>query len=1279
MFRLLIKVITITASLFMPLIGHSTTIAQDPLYLVVSAHPNVLFNMSIETPMGGAAYNDQPGTLAGGNICAGRDGGNGICYFEDETYLGYFDPNKCYTYKGSGGYFEPDGATNVDHECSGKFSGNMMNWASMTAMDMFVYTLTGGNRVIDNTGSNAVTVIKRAKRQNSDNWFPRKRLNSSKNVTPSTVVPSSFGSDVFIRNYGKGESGGSSTTEIIKFCSSNDCSGTVYGTYQLHVRVCDKTEGIENNCVSYSNDDYYKPEGLIQSKSERMRFAVTSYLNDNSKTRDGGVLRANMKYIGRTIPDGNGGSAANSFAEIASDGTYIDDPDGLAGSGGIDYSGVINYINRFSEYGYKSSDPAAELFYESIRYFKNIGRTPEYADGISNANKGGFPVIKSWDDPIQYSCQKNFIIGINDANPWLDKSLPGTHFTSSSFGGRSLSIADYGEPTNPDPDIDVTELTNTVGDLEGLTGTNQCVGCTAANCDMANTDKNITGLGEVLGTCPYSPKENSYYIAGLAYYANTQDIRTDAGMDGEQNIATFMIDTQEYGTNPLVGQMNMLWLAGKYGGFVDSNGNDEPDLISEWDGDGDGEPDNYVLATRPDKMIESLSSSFDEIEARTSSASAVATNSTRLDTNSKVYQARFSSGTWTGGLKAFNINEVTGAVEGEAWDTADLIPSENNRNIFSYNDASNTGIVFEHVNLSTTQKALLNSGQVDYIRGDQSNEGSTNYRTRSSVLGDIINSDPVYTSVDNFDYYQLETISGEATYDDYLVGTTEDWEKGNRTDMLYVGGNDGMLHALLGDGAETVGCDADSADCEGEEVFAYIPKSVIADLHHLVSPSYDHQYFVDGSPRHGDAFIDFDGTGDRWGTALVGTLAGGGKGIFALDISDPLNFEAADVLWDLDETDIDADTGSDDLGYTFSQPSIVKLATGDWGVIFGNGYNSATHEAVLYIVNLETGDVIADIHTEVFGSASATNGLSTPIVVDTNGDKIADTVYAGDLQGNMWKFDISSSNSSQWKVAYKQGSTPKPLFTACSDNMCTNPQPITMKPQVVSSDSSGVVVLFGTGKYFEVGDNIDTSQVHTFYGILDNGAIVDERNDLVEQVIIQEWTAAETGLNYDTRVTSDYGVDYSTKEGWYLDFDSSDYLGEKMVSTPLVRNGRVIFSTLVPQTDACSYGGTSWLMELDALTGSRLEISPFDLNDDNSINSGDYVQYDSDGDGYIDADDEWVPVSGKKSTVGIIKTPGVVSTGGDELKYTSGSSGDIEVTTESSGDKLGRQSWIQIK
>jgi type IV pilus assembly protein PilY1 len=302
--------------------------------------------------------------------------------------------------------------------------------------------------------------------------------------------------------------------------------------------------------------------------------------------------------------------------------------------------------------------------------------------------------------------------------------------------------------------------------------------------------------------------------------------------------------------------------------------------------------------------------------------------------------------------------------------------------------------------------------------------------------------------------------------------------------------------------------------------------------------------------------------------------------------------------------------------------------------------------------------------------------LSTPIVIDTDGDKVADAVYAGDLKGNMWAFDISASNTNSWGFKYSQGNTPKPLFTACADDPCTDPQPITSKPQASKTDSGSIMVLFGTGKYFETGDNTDISQVQSYYGVQDDSAVVAGRDELVAQTILVEFTAAQTGLSYNTRVTSNYNVDLSAKDGWYIDFDSSNYPGERIVSNSLVRNGRVIFPTLVSETDPCSSGGTSWLMELDADTGARLTISPFDLNGDGVIDNNDLVGIDTDGDGQVDTN---VAVSGKESTVGIIKTPGVISTGKDEKKYTSGSSGQIEVTTESAGDTLGRQSWKQLK
>jgi len=615
-----------------------------PLYLSSKVDPNVLIDMSVETPMGGAAYNDNIGIPTG---CTGRQtvGGNaniGTCYFPTTTYLGYFGPNKCYTYSSS--RFNPAGATTATHTCSGQWSGNFLNWATMTASDMFILNMTGGNRTTDTT---SLTVVRRAQNSGNTSWFPRKALDAGINVTPSTVTPYTD-TALYIHSTDL-----VNTTDPIRntrfqlgttFAAATSSSPT-YGPFNVDVKVCDAAVGLESNCVAYGTSPslYYKPEGLIQKNASSKRFGVISYTLDNAQTRDGGVLRSNMKYVGPTLPDG----ATNSVKEYGTDGIFISNPDGA--TNGLN-SGVINYINKFSVPGYKSYDPVGELFYEGIRYFKHLGPTPEYSSGItrdsSDAKSGGFWFANSasdWQDPIQYRCQKNFVVAINDANPWLDKKLPGTFFTSASFvgvGGSTVNLiaGDYGEPSNADHDINVRTLTNTVGDLEGLngttwsstgtwtsgtaSGTNDSVGGGVGTYDASCTTKTVAKLGEVMGTCPYPGKENAYYIAGLAYYANTTDLRPDFANDrGIQNVQSFFIDTQEYNSNPLDGPKNMLWLAGKYGGFVDANGDGIPQT-SEWDADGDGIPDNYVLAAQPQNLIVGLNKAFDAIDQRTASTSS---------------------------------------------------------------------------------------------------------------------------------------------------------------------------------------------------------------------------------------------------------------------------------------------------------------------------------------------------------------------------------------------------------------------------------------------------------------------------------------------------------------------------------------------------------------------------------------------------------------------------------------------------------------------------------
>lgn len=706
-----------------------------------------------------------------------------------------------------------------------------------------------------------------------------------------------------------------------------------------------------------------------------------------------------------------------------------------------------------------------------------------------------------------------------------------------------------------------------------------------------------------------------------------------------------------------------------------------------WNGRGE-----FLSAEDPASLVTSFTAAIASIESRTSSAATVATNSTRLDANSKIYQARFNSGDWSGQFRAYALNSTTGDVGALQWDAADLIPSASLRNIYSSH--SHNGFAFntsawDAGSFSSAQMSALNTlngttdsrgrDRVAYLRGDTTYEGS-DFRSRSGQLGDIVHSDPIFAADESFEYYGVAptvTVSG-AAIDSYYVYLTDDsvsTNKAAREEMIYVGGNDGMLHGMRAEGAigtTSVPCDADTEACEGEEVFAYIPKALYAKLSNLSDTNYSHTYFVDGSIRVADAYIDYndDGVSDttRWGTVLVGLLAGGGAGVYALDVSDPFNFTARDVLWDLDSTDLT------ELGYTFGNASVVKLPDGTWAAIFGNGYESANYKAGLYIVNMEDPSDVVFIDTAATGTVSVPNGLSSPLPVDSDGDKIADTVYAGDLYGNLWKFDLSSSNRNGWGVAFSQGGAPQPLYQACTAADCASTQAITSRPEVADLSDGGVIVLFGTGRYIYTDDPTST-QMQTFYGIRDNGSAVTSRDDLLAQDILVEQYVAASDTNY--RITTDYEVDYTAKDGWYLDLDSSSYPGERVVANPIVRGGRIIFTTLAPSADLCEFGGSGWLMEIDLESGARLSVSPFDVNNDLAIDNNDFVTV-TITDDFGQTSELIVPVSGRESTVGIVKTPAVISTGTKELKYFSGSSGAVETVRESSGDKLGRQSWIQL-
>lgn len=674
----------------------------------------------------------------------------------------------------------------------------------------------------------------------------------------------------------------------------------------------------------------------------------------------------------------------------------------------------------------------------------------------------------------------------------------------------------------------------------------------------------------------------------------------------------------------------------------------------------------FLSAKNPTELVSSMQAAVQAIAERTGSAAAVATNARSLNTNTTVYQARFTSGEWSGELRAYPVDGKTGLVGAELWNAASALKGQNwdtGRKIITYSGSA--GTPFRWASLTASQQTALNknpatsisdsqgSARLDYLRGDHSNEGTGNYyRTRKDgfVLGDIVDSAPVYVGVP-VALPPLEAVPHSSFRS----------SNSTRPAMIYVGGNDGMLHAF------------DVAT--GAEKLAFVPNKLFSKLNALTDPSYIHGYYVNASAAAGDAYF-----GGAWHTMLVGGLAAGGKGYYALDVTDPAGFSegaaASIVKWEF------TDSSDADLGYTYGQPTIMKMKNGKWAAIFGNGYNSSSEKPVLYVVDISNGAVIRKIDLSN-GTTGNGSGLSEAAVVDQDGDYVADYIYAGDLKGNLWKIDVTASSPGSWGSSYATGSTVKPLFKAVDAGAVA--QPITMRPEVSRhpDGQGGFMVYFGTGKYLENGDRVPiASPKHSFYGIWDKNpgsgnltgtqpaAVV--RADLLAQTFTTTTvTDAKTGVTATVRLVTDNTMVWrpgaSTPDylGWREDMPVT---GEMIVANPVLIGGefpRVLYTTLIPESaSTCSVGGDSWLMEVSVQNGGLLETQVFDTN----------------GDGVIDQDD--VIVAGMHPGVGILPQPAIIQDPAKEQLYkiTSGSSGAITTVRNKADVKAqGRQSWRQMR
>jgi len=897
-------------------------------------------------------------------------------------------------------------------------------------------------------------------------------------------------------------------------------------------------------------------------------------------------------------------------------------------------------LSAIADLNSDSNTPLAETYYEVTRYFRGLSR--QFSSG-------------SHTSPIQYRCQKNFVIAITDGLPTYDRSFPQNDPDDSdgrlpNWDGQSPATSAAQFPNFP-----------RYSDGFGPSGAEGDEGYSLYLDDMAKFGFDIDLV------------KTGTDLAGVSY--NAADFP-------QQNLVTYTV------------------------GFSTSN-----QMLEDAAEYGDGQ---YFTADNAEQLQTALQTALTDILARTSSAASVALNSGFLDAGTQVYQARFNTSDWSGELLSFPISNgstpnCTNVPVGELcplkWNAGTRLTAQGtSRNIITTNYDTRGGAAFRWGNIGAWAQARLNrapSGTADdnqgqlrisYLRGGRGNEAlaaNPRFRARTTLLGDIVNSDPFFVGQPPFAY----------NFGNYAAFRSSN---AARRQVVYIGANDGMLH----------GFDADT----GDEVIAYVPSKAFGTLTNpklskLTNPEYGHEFIVDGSPTVGDVQVGL-GNSTTWRSILVGGMRSGGQGVYALNVTNPQNFNEANAaslaLWEFTDRD------DPDLGYTFSQPAVVKMANGRWAAVMGNGYNnteadgnaSATGQASLFILFTDgppvgsggawTADTDYRKLTVPGGSVQTPNGLASAAPVDVDGDNVIDYIYAGDLQGNLWRFDVTDENPDLW--------TSTSIFVA--RDAAGNRQSITTSPEVgfnrlrsaPETDPVALAVYFGTGRYLDQADNQNVGQqTQTFYGVFDSPTeplpnVATTRANMLRQSVFREVNVAGSacGANQQTdrcfRLSTDEAIVLGTHRGWYMDLFNSNNgavsdaqaaaglnQGERQVSTPILRQGRIIFTTLITSNDPCGFGGGGWLMELDAISGARLPASPFDSNGDGDIDDEDIIEV------TVDGETVRIPPSGLRSQVGILPRPTVLNINNTlEIKYAGGSTGEIAAIRESPGGRLGRVTWREL-
>jgi type IV pilus assembly protein PilY1 len=654
-----------------------------------------------------------------------------------------------------------------------------------------------------------------------------------------------------------------------------------------------------------------------------------------------------------------------------------------------------------------------------------------------------------------------------------------------------------------------------------------------------------------------------------------------------------------------------------------------------------------LAANNPQQLAAQLAAALQEIRARSAIGAAAASSTAFLDSGNGVFTSELSQGTWSGNLYRREIDPVTLNFKTTnaagvplprdamnvpyVWRASDQLAAPLSRKVFTMRSGSapRDSLVEFLPNAGTSgvdAAQMLNlegpNGQpatdvINYLRGDRTKELTANppgtFRDRpraqpgvpnslNNVFGTFANSSPIFVRDEDFNLDFLPTgTPGRDTYLQYLRANQGNGTTPGRTPTIWAGSNEGMFHVFNAD--------------TGAELFAYVPRSVVPNLSQLVEPSYQHRFMVDGVSAVGDAFIGPPGGGTpAWRTVVVSSLGAGGRGVFAINATDPAALDASSVYWEVGPQSL-AGTNLDLLGHTLGAAFVARVKDsgtadgGRWVAVFANGPESASKRAALFIVDLETGNPVRVLDTGN-GDGANPNGLSTPApLFDANRQLIG--VYAGDLRGNVWKFDLSGAAPSSWNVAFSAS----PLFTTRSPGNVGPAatrgvaQPIFAKPLLRLHPDGGVMVLVGTGKLISPGDR-ESEDVQTFYGVWDKpGETVGVSGNFRSTgALVQQAITSKSG-NPTTYFMTSFDVPYvAGKRGWFFDMGvtysasgtavdpgtaSAVTVRERMITSPVALGQNILAQSFVPSVDSCDLTGLSFLFRLKYLNGSFVGTGSF--------------------------------------------------------------------------------------